>query len=278
MTTIEFPIKITTPKKIYDPVGKCIYCPNHKGKLTEEHVVPFGLAGDSVVLPQASCKECARITGKVERYCLRSMLGNFRIAMGAPTRRPKERPKTISVRTGRLSDDNSRVEDLKIIEISPTDLIMFPSFTFPGAGILEGRAPEIDISYQINMHRVDGQPVEFCRQHGAVETPMIYPMAFLRMVAKIAHAYAVAELGLGSFKPFLLDLILCRIQELNFGLQWIGCEPIAPRPTADLFSLSYSKCILEGGERYVIVHLRLFPFFSTPLYHVVVGKWQHEAE
>jgi hypothetical protein len=29
-----------------------------------------------------------------------------------------------------------------------------------------------------------------------------------RMLAKIAHAYAVAELGLGSFTPFLTDIIL----------------------------------------------------------------------
>jgi hypothetical protein len=228
MTTIEFPIQITTPNKIYDPVGKCIYCPDPKGKLAEEHVVPFGLTGDRVVLPRSSCQRCAAITGKVEQYCLRSMLGNFRIAMGAPTRRPKERPKTISVRTGRISADRSRVDDIKTIEIDPTDIIMFPSFTFPTAGILEGRDPAVDIEYQVNIHRTDDRAVEFCRQHGAIETPLIYPMAFLRMVAKIAHSYAVAELGLGNFRPLLLDLILCRTQELNVGLRWIGCEPVTP--------------------------------------------------
>src|SRR3954463_6253245 len=167
---IEFPLTITTPNKLYDPVGNCIYCPDPVGKLTDEHVVPFGLAADSVILPKASCKKCAKITGKVEQYCLRGMLGNFRIAIGAPTRRPKERPETIAVRTGRLSDDWSRVDNIKTVEISPTDLIMFPSFTFPGAGILEGRDPAVEVQWQVNLHRVDDQPVDFCRQHGAVET------------------------------------------------------------------------------------------------------------
>jgi hypothetical protein len=271
---IEFPLTITSPNKLYDPVGNCIYCPDPVGKLTKEHVVPFGLAGDSVILPKASCKKCAKVTGKVEQYCLRNMLGNFRIAIGSPTRRPEERPQTISVRTGRLTDDWSRVENVQTIEIKPTDLIMFPSFTFPGAGILEGRDPSVDIEYQVNIHRVDDQPLEFCRQHGAVETPMIYPMAFLRMAAKIAHSYAVAELGLGGFKPFLLDLILCRTQELNEGLRWIGCDPIAPKPSADLFFLRWHKCTSESGQQLLIVQLRLFPFFSTPMYHVVVGEWQ----
>ncbi|MBR1209016.1 hypothetical protein [Bradyrhizobium sp. JYMT SZCCT0180] len=274
MTTIEFPIQIITPNRIYDPVGKCIYCPDPKGKLTDEHVVPFGLAADSVVLPLSSCQKCAKITGKIEQHCLRGMFGNFRIAIGAPTRRPKERPKTISVRAGRLSDDRSRVDDIKTLEIDPTDIIMLPSFTFPAAGILEGRDPAADIEYRVNIHRMDDRAIEFCRQHGAIESTLINPMAFLRMAAKIAHSYAVAELGLGSFRPFLLDLILCRTQELNVGLRWIGCEPAAPPPAADLFSLSYNKFILASGERFVIVHLRLFPFFNTPLYHVVVGEWQ----
>jgi hypothetical protein len=273
MPIIVFPLEIISPKKLYDPVGRCIYGESHTGKLEEEHVVPFGIAGDSVILPEASCRSCAKITGKVEQFCLRGMLGNFRMAIGAPTRRPKERPKTVAVRTGTLSQDARTVDNVQTITISPTDLVMFPSFTFPGAGILEGRNPETDINYQVNIHSLVDQAKDFSRKHGAVETPVIFPMASLRMMAKIAHSYAVAELGPDSFRPYLLDLILCRIHELNFALQWIGCEPTVPPPTADLFSLKCNKFILPDGKRYVIVHLRLFPFFSTPLYHVIVGEW-----
>jgi hypothetical protein len=273
MVTIVFPLEIITPKKRYSPVGTCIYCDKPEGRIEDEHIVPFGLAGDSVVLPKASCRRCARITGKVEHFCLRSTLGNFRIAIGAPTRRPKDRPKSIAIRTGRLSEDAASIADIQTVTISSTELVMYPSFTFPGAGTLEGRSVETDVSYQVNLHRLQGQFEEFSRKHGAIESPLLLPMAFLRMIAKIAHSYAVAELGLGGFRPYLLELILCRIQELNQALQWIGCEPQLPPSTADLFSLTWNKVILADGRRLVIVHIRLFPFFGTPHYHLVVGEW-----
>ena len=47
----------------YAPVGRCIYCGAFSNALTKEHIIPFGLAGNALVLPKASCQTCAAITG-----------------------------------------------------------------------------------------------------------------------------------------------------------------------------------------------------------------------
>src|SRR5689334_18494616 len=73
----------------YQPVGRCIYC-GTGDDLTDEHVIAFGLKGH-LLLPKASCRKCARITGWVEQQCLRHMLGPFRRRLNFPTRKPKER-------------------------------------------------------------------------------------------------------------------------------------------------------------------------------------------
>jgi len=68
---------------------------SNSNKLNDEHIIPFGLAGNAYVLKKASCTSCGSITGKVEQACLRRMLGPFRIRVGSPTRNPKERPEKI---------------------------------------------------------------------------------------------------------------------------------------------------------------------------------------
>ena len=42
-------------------IGRCIYCGTTEGKLSEEHITPYGLGG-LLVLQEASCERCARIT------------------------------------------------------------------------------------------------------------------------------------------------------------------------------------------------------------------------
>ena len=109
MVTIVFPIEIVTPSKRYATVNRCIYCGSDAAPLTDEHIIPLALAGDATILPNASCLVCAEITGKLEGYCLRGMLGNLRITIGAPTRRPKERKPTMQVKTGQFNRANNMV-------------------------------------------------------------------------------------------------------------------------------------------------------------------------
>ena len=73
-------------------VGRCIYCGASEGKLSDEHVTPFGLNGRLVLL-KASCEKCARITSSVERRILRGMLFAARAELGTRSRGSSRRAK-----------------------------------------------------------------------------------------------------------------------------------------------------------------------------------------
>ena len=59
--------------RTFAPCGRCVYC-GAITELSDEHIVPFGLGG-RWVLPKASCSVCSVKTSRIERTCLRTMLG-----------------------------------------------------------------------------------------------------------------------------------------------------------------------------------------------------------
>jgi hypothetical protein len=73
-------------------IGKCIYCGTTAGPLQDEHTVPYGFNGGSVLL-EASCKKCADVTSAFEMVVLRDTLAAARAAIGARTRHRKDRAK-----------------------------------------------------------------------------------------------------------------------------------------------------------------------------------------
>src|ERR1035437_3481789 len=75
-------------KKESTYIGRCIYCGETQGKLTEEHVSPLGLNG-LITLLAASCSECNKATSRIEEYVLRRMWGAARTQMGYRTRNKK---------------------------------------------------------------------------------------------------------------------------------------------------------------------------------------------
>src|SRR5262245_1110250 len=106
-------LDMATQPKLFPPVGRCIYCDTADGPLSKEHVIPFGLGGN-FILPRASCKACAKITSAFERTCLRQMYGDLRTKYGAPSRRPKKRPKYIPLIVNRGG------EHVQIGDLSPS--------------------------------------------------------------------------------------------------------------------------------------------------------------
>src|SRR5208337_2191611 len=74
-------------------IGRCIYCGETEGKLTEEHITPLGLSG-LLVLLDASCNRCSKITSALEMKILRDMLFAARAALSTRTRRKKKRATT----------------------------------------------------------------------------------------------------------------------------------------------------------------------------------------
>jgi len=91
-----------------------------------------------------------------------------------------------------------------------------------------------------------------------------------RMLGKIGHAFAAAELGTDRFKPALIDMILNGVPDY---FNHIGGEPeLARNPTSNALheiGLGYQRV---NGKDYVVAKIRLFANHMGPIYYVVVGE------
>jgi hypothetical protein len=92
------------PRKVYSPVGRCIYCHSTDG-LTVEHVIPFGLGG-RLELPESGCHRCSKITSDFEHTCLRTMYGPLRLLYDLPSRRKKNRPLKLPLKVKKAAEDD----------------------------------------------------------------------------------------------------------------------------------------------------------------------------
>jgi hypothetical protein len=92
---------------------------------------------------------------------------------------------------------------------------------------------------------------------------------FVRMLAKIAHGYAVAEMGIDSFDPFLIPII--RDGDTSNTIQYIGGMEREEPPSAVLHQIALGNWSgpLQG---LVTVRLRLLAVLGTPTYWIVVGR------
>lgn len=122
----------------YPSVGQCIYCGATKNKLSDEHVIPIALNG-GMLLPKASCEQCARITHKYEHSVARRIFGHFRIRHGVQSRRPERRPTHVTV--GPLHPDGRRGKVRVPVEEHPTMLFVYK---FDQPTILRGLPPEVE--------------------------------------------------------------------------------------------------------------------------------------
>jgi hypothetical protein len=262
---------VSTPRpRVYnpDPSGKCIYC-GCAGILDREHIIAHGLGGGLILL-KASCTRCAKITGKIERTCLHEMFLAYRTHFALPTYRRKSRPIALPVALGY---GTRRLRRYVPIKDHPHVLIL-PKLMLPG--IMVGLPPGPDIMpvrYDIfgdvnNIHakiRRLGAPQHFIEASFDL-------LAFIRMLAKTAHALAVAELGFDGFEHKLSALILG--EDLSLAAYLIGDYganfPMPKRPPNHQVAWGLTP---YGADWNIFVRIRLFSVHpDTPAYCVIVGK------
>lgn len=268
---LEFKVRMSQSKKRYKPVGRCIYCGRKATRLGDEHVIPYALAGNAIVLPKASCRNCEAITGRFEQNCLRKMLGPLRTRINLPTRRPKEREKILPLIMGKFNSSLNKDEFFRF-DIPVLDYPIFyaaPCFGEPG--ILRRVQPEdLPNSFRaigIGNHRLFIEYLlEYGYDIGFVGT--VTPRSFLQMLAKIGHAYTVAEVGIGNFDPLCLDIIFEKNKKPRY---LIGSDDEIPAPTDSAFDISLNFTNIDG-IRYIVVYFRMFSSYKTPVYKIVSGK------
>ena len=208
--------------KRYAPVGVCIYCGTTSRKLTDEHIIAYGLNANAI-LPKASCEDCNNITKKIEERVLRGFAWQMRTALGFQTRRPKEAPKTFRlgvVRGGVEEEIDVPVEDHPILLSLP---MYAPPVYLDNRVYKKGRDYKegIGLSGLVTVWFRDRD--EILRRYNAESIFVVQKMdhiAFAQMLGKIAYCFAVAELGFAAVEePYILPAILGESNDIG---QWVG--------------------------------------------------------
>jgi len=258
----------------YPPVKQCIYCgataySAKRSKLGDEHVIPYSLNG-GLVLPEASCQLCEKRTHAYEGYVAGTIFGDFRAKYAVQSRRPKQRPTHVTI--GTVGADG--VPGTKAVPIPehPTPVVLYK---FAESEALKPREPNerrfqwvpVIIASNVQLRALKEQ-----HQWDGMLGFTAQPLHLARLLAKIAYSYAVAEVGLGNFRPHptILKVILNKSDNVS---KCVGGDLEIPTPDPAGYHILNIMCHVMLPEILLIVEVRLFPAFETPLYRVVVGSF-----
>jgi hypothetical protein len=175
-----------------DPVGVCIYCGSNES-LSDEHVIPLSLGGN-YILDKASCSTCAGITSAFEGRLARGFMRDARVVGRYPTRRPKERPKSLPLKV-------RGADTAEVLNLAPAE---HPGFLhlpiLAPAGRLHGRGYARGVTVSGSETIVFGKdPLAVAKDLNAsqMESTVNWDVtSFARLLAKVAYASAVASVGL----------------------------------------------------------------------------------
>ena len=252
--------------KEYAAIGHCIYC-GCTESLEREHIFPFGLNG-SAVLPKSSCRPCAKITGRQEQIVLRGSMWAVRAYRGLKSRtKHKDAPETYPLTVIRQGAE-------EVVELPAKEypiLLPFPIFAQPAFVNPAGYRSGIEI-LGIQTIAFGPAPEEVARRLGATTiriTREHEPVAFARVIAKIAYAAAAAEglLDLVESKPSVVQSILGAVDDIG---RWVGtlsgpAKSVAGQLHRLLFHRDDEKGLLFG-------EVQLFSDSQGPRYVVILGK------
>lgn len=265
------------PNFHFEPANNCIYCRRFRPEveLTKEHIIPDGIGGH-LILPEASCRECARIIHQFESEVITNNFGDARDGWGIKSRKrrgKKRREIRTHYRAYSIQEYDDSVEEYPISSDMPISIFFEttgqPPTIFTGADVPTGNqnlfVSGINYENLPKPHRLMSRP---CRTGN-----------FTRFAAKVGHSYASAILGSRGFDPWLTTYILQgnttnpyligTAQRKGTGerLHQIGIE-VHSTQTIGLLGLPMTQRDL------VVVYLELFAPLLSPVLEIVVGELQ----
>jgi hypothetical protein len=273
---IDIAQNVDVPK--YDPVGKCIYCDapvysTKPGSRTSpfggEHIIPEGIGG-TLELPDASCQTCEDTTGRlVEGDTLGRTLKALRVFLNLKKAGKGSHPKILPLEVADQPDGRRRIIPDVPIDIYPI-AFMLPVYHPPEFSPTATEYGKAIRAATVASLRIDLKALY--RLYGVVSFATAYwdNAMLCRMLAKIGHAFAVAEIGETRFRPFLKEFIS---KGDVAGMSLVGCSPEYEKIPASTglhtVGLGYQR---HRSTTYVVASIRLFAQYGTPVYRVVVGE------
>jgi hypothetical protein len=266
------------------PVGRCIYC-NSTENLSDEHALPYGLQGH-LILPSASCKECAYIiNSQIETPLMYQMLPSIRAALNLQSRSKKKKKPPRKFLLKIVGKDGS----IRTVEVPVEDTIQWCfGLRMPVAGILANRPHDerevpLDVVIGYTSERARGAADLKEAEQLQMPTPDI--RVFIRFLAKVAHAQAVAGFGIDGFRHLLPSLILDK-DVLGKASQLAPSYVIGDAPgwvpeTTDIASIQHGLSIPDHdpSRRYAIIRFKLFSLMKgLPAYLIVAGESLHRPD
>lgn len=224
-----------------------------------------------------------KIIQPYEQRVLRHQLGVFRAMVEAPTRNKKDRPTVIKLPLVEITAGGGVGRDLGTREVpiaeGPLILNLWQS---PPPTILEE---------EVDPDKIDGAPWRYVEKERAdpllasvakeedvdgvgIVLPPVNRLDYLRSLAKTAHAFAVAKLGIDGFEPFLGEIILNRSDELA---RFVGDMPGVASlegPSGHSFKITLGQTPPELGSAggLLVVFMQYWAELGCPPHLVVVGR------
>jgi hypothetical protein len=254
------------------PVAKCIYCGSSDLPLTDEHVVPLGLAGRAV-LPNSSCKDCAAVTGGIEQKLLRGAFWPLRRKFGlVSNRRPKEQPDWFPAT---LIRSNGLREPIEVNASDYPEVWMQMFEPSIHQNQLDSRTPSSK-----SIHYRQAQPPKGYRQFGKF-LPLVQPNriefpykleseTFMRFLAKLALSYIWITANENTINDdSLRELILGKRTDLMTFVGGNSSSILGPTlPGYGLHRIAHYR-----RNQLTIVAMQFFVPLkgdATPIYEVVI--------
>lgn len=250
----------------YKRVNCCIYCGSTE-LLSKEHILPFGLNG-SLTLLKASCSECAKITGEIERRLLRGQFKSVRIYRELQSRKKHKNSKKEEIL-------NLTINGLKQSISLPINeypiLLNFPKFGVPGALSNEPLEGSINIKGVVTIN-YGPNPKDVMKKYSATGIEIssnIDPVSFARMIAKIACSFAYAEGELDKIEnpsPLLSELL----NDNGIIGNYVGT---LDKPLQKHHDVLHRILVHTDKEKGLLIgEVQLFSDSQTPCYGVILGK------
>jgi hypothetical protein len=257
----------------YANANVCIYCGN-KENLSNEHLLAYSLGGTEI-LKKASCEHHRNVTSAFELNVARAMYRNFRDVSSVQSRRKKDgRQDRLEADYKLIGEryDGTKVEfraPLKEVPLVNAWISFTQIPTIINDGILNS---PLGISFIRDDHQSNALRFEKLlaktgfKTISVTSTPLIIlAPEYFQMLAKTVHSYLWAERRGEGYTPLLLNMIEGADKDFP---RLIGCDDSLPRSDKQ-FELHE---VSHAGENYLVVHITLRDFPSTPRYLIVSGR------